>query len=295
MRIHIKILFVIVLLGGASCGKEFLEKTPFNAYSTENFFENEAQITQAVNALYPAMRGFQTSELWKLGEFRTDNTTFIFNPSDRGAVAFESLDYFLAESNNGEFGKLWNGCYTFISRCHFVLENIDEATFDDEDLREERRAETRFARAYYYMLLTRYFGKVPLIDRVILTEEESADIPRSPVADIYSQLIVPDLEFAIANLPDERKLAESGRASADAARMVLADAYFTQGDYAAALPLLRNIYESGRYALLADYRSIMDPTDPYNEEIIFGVQHNADLGQGAGFYINWLAPNSGED
>lgn len=289
------ILSIAVGLSAVACKKDFLEKVPFNSYSTENFFQDQNQIQQAVNALYPSIRGLQFGAVWQVGEFRTDNTTFQFNPSDRGATAFESIDYFLAESNAGLFSGLWNTCYTNISRCHFILESIDEASFTDESARTALRAETQFARAYYYHLLTKNFGGVPLIDRVILTEEESATIPRSPIEEIYNQLIVPDLTFAIANLPDEQRKSDAGRASADAARMLLADAYFVQKDYAAALPLLQVIIESDRYQLVPNYRDILDPSESYNEEIIFGIQNNADLGQGAGFFVNWLPQNSGED
>lgn len=293
-KISIKLAFLVLIISTISCGDDFLDRTPFSGYTTENFYENETQMQDAANGLYPAVRNLHTGVLWQIGDFRTDNTTFQFNPSDRGAQAQESVDYYLAESNLGLFGSIWSTAYNTISKCHFILESIDDVTFTDPEKKTQILAETRFMRGYMYSLLTKYYGPVPLVDRVILTEEESSSIRRSPVDDIYNQLILPDLEFAIENLPNKHNNANAGRASADAARMVLANAHFARRDYTAALPFLKEIVESNRYSLLPNYKDVFSPNDNFNDEIIWNVQFNSSLGQGAGFMINWL-PTSGTD
>ncbi len=140
----------MLLLTAAACGDSFIDREPFSQYTPEDFYSNEIQITQAVNGLYPVIRGFYTGANWVLGEFQSDNTTFQYNPSDRGAEAFESLDYFLADPSNGTFSGLWNNAYNGIARANFILENINTAVFEEELNRNIRRGETLCARVFFF-------------------------------------------------------------------------------------------------------------------------------------------------
>ena len=286
----------MLLLTAAACGDSFIDREPFSQYTPEDFYSNEIQITQAVNGLYPVIRGFYTGANWVLGEFQSDNTTFQYNPSDRGAEAFESLDYFLADASNGTFSGLWNNAYNGIARANFILENINTAVFEEELNRNIRRGETLFARAFYYYFLITYFGDVPKINRVYRDAEEAGELPRSPEAEIIDEIILPDLEEAIQYLPVKWDSRNLGRASKAAAQMLKARIHFYQRQYREALPLLRAIVQSGQYALENNYANVFDPKfEAGNREVIFSTQHDVASGQGAGYFINWLPNNSGTD
>lgn len=287
-------LSLLIVLTATACGDDFLDRTPINGFTPNNFYENELQITDAVNGVYPVLRGQFTGFRWQLGEFRSDNTTFDFNAGDRGGSALEELDYFQAFSGNGAFASLWSSSYTGIARVNFLLAALPEADFVNEDNRAIREAEARFLRAFFYYHLTLHLGDVPIVLEPLIEEAEAVALRRSPQEDVYDQAIIPDLEFAIANLPEEyqENVYEIGRATADAARMLLAKAHFVRRDYADALPLLTEVIESGRYTLLADFREVFAPGDEPNDEIIWNLQFDATADQGAGFMINWLPLNS---
>ncbi len=287
-------LAVAVALMVVSCSEDFIERTPLDSYTVSNFYENADQITQAVNALYPVIRGDYTGELWQLGEFRSDNTTYQLNAQDRGAIRTEEIDYFLSNSAMAPANSLWNSSYQAISRANLLLDRVDEADFaGQEDLRTLRTAEARFVRAFMYWQLVRNFGDAVLILEPIFEEAALLQFDRVPVDQIYSQAILPDLEFAIANLPATYPRTETGRATRGAAQMLLAQAYFTRKDYASAKPILDSLAANQQYGLFPDYRGLFAPENDNNREIIFAAQFSVAAGQGSSWMLNWVPLGTG--
>lgn len=89
---------------------------------------------------------------------------------------------------------------------------------------------------------------VPLRLRGVL-EQSSAfmAVPRSTVEEVYNQIIA-DLEYAIENLSSTNEL-ESGRATIDGAKGLLAKVYFYKGDFVSAARLAKEIIETGKYQI----------------------------------------------
>jgi hypothetical protein len=294
MRSLLNIILVTILL--VSCSEDFIERSPYSQYTPEDFYKNEDQITQAVTGLYPIIRGFYTGANWTLGELRSDNTTFQYNAADRGSEAFESHDYFLSDAANGTFSGLWNNAYNGIARSNYILQNIKSASFKNEGNRALREGEARFARAFYYYFLVKYFGEVPYIDKVVTDAEAAGELRREKEARIINEIIIPDLDFAIKSLPIKWDLNNTGRASKAAALMLKARILFYQKDFIKSIPLLEEIIKSGVYALEQNFADVFHPlTKNSNKEVIFACQFDVAAGQGAGFFINWLPNNSGTD
>lgn len=289
------LLFVVITMLSMGCGREFLNRTPFAQYTSENFWENEVQITNSVNGIYPLIRGQYSSTVWRFGEFRSDNTTFLYNPADRGGLALEELDYFLANSSLGDLGGMWRTCYTGIARANFVLASIDDAAFTNEENRPIREAETRFLRAFFYYLLVTNYGDVPIVLEPLLDEAEAIAKRRDPINTVFSAAIIPDLEFAIATLPESFPLNEKGRATKGAAQMLLAKAYFFQNNYEEAKPLLDSLVASGNYLLEQNYRDVFSPDNKATPEVIFAAEFATAANQGSGFMVSWLPYNSDSD
>ncbi len=87
------------------------------------------------------------------------------------------------------------------------------------------KGEAQFLRAMAYFDLVRDFGDVPLTTK-ILSIEESKKIQREPVLNVYN-LILEDLKFAVANLPETYVTADKGRATKWAAKALLGRVYLT--------------------------------------------------------------------
>ena len=92
---------------------------------------------------------------------------------------------------------------------------------------------------------------------------EEKDLPRSSEEEVYA-LILADLQFAEANLPDEPK--HIGRPNNLAAKTLLADVYLTLGRFEEARDKAYEVIQSNAYSLVpvstsADFQKIFGPTD----------------------------------
>ena len=90
--------------------------------------------------------------------------------------------------------SIWTTCYHGIAYCNLFLDEFTGLTFDDYVLDKNYQAEmyqynnyqweARFLRAYYYFLLVRQYGGVPLITTNMSAEEASVQ-PRATIDEVF--------------------------------------------------------------------------------------------------------------
>jgi hypothetical protein len=114
-------------------------------------------------------------------------------------------------------------------------------------MQERLLGEARFLRAYFYSLLVRGFGAVPLVTEV----DPALGLSRTDAQQIFTELIVPDLEFAAQVLPEKSDYPDSdlGRATRGAAKALLARLYLFYGDFTNVEKYTLEIINSGQYDL----------------------------------------------
>jgi starch-binding outer membrane protein, SusD/RagB family len=212
----VKNVLVIVLLGFFSCSD--LEETPYSSITSASFFKNELDAEAAVAGIYQYM----------------STHAYVYNPG----VWVEEMDHFYVTSrNSGNFqlrnmyqfsytdntlNQFWRYRYDAINACNVAIKYIPTIDMKEERV-NELVAEAKWVRAYTYFNLVRLFGDIPF--RVEPTEsEDQAFLPRSPVLDIYNEIIIPDLEFAAEHLPLSRF---DGRVKRGAAPFLLGKVYLT--------------------------------------------------------------------
>lgn len=282
----------LVLISLNACKKELTYLDPVNNYSYYNFPENEDQVNQAVVAIYAHARTMFNNNLWQLGEFRSDNTSFRFNPNDRGGFATEQLDEFTALSDNGIISNMWDDSYQGIVRTNYALQNLDDITFRDPLVKKARQAEAKFWRAWYYFNLVRLYGDVPLVTKVIIIPSEGATYQREPVSKIYNDLIIPDAVTAVAGLPTTTSATDKGRLTKGAAIMLLAKVYMTLNRWNDAVTTLTDLPTLG-YSLNANYVDNFDPFKKNGPESILEMQSDAAQAVTYGFYGSWTPWGTG--
>ncbi len=228
---YIKIYLVVVLsLVFASCD-EFLKEEPTGSLTTESDISSyEAGVAFATGA-------YRALPTWTNGT------------SEWGGNLAGALEYFTgkaysqytgarlwkfetdAESGDEDyFVYPWNNWYQGVRDCNLALKmipGIDGLTDADKS---KYLGEVRTLRAFYYFCLVRHYGDV-IYNTTVLEDAGQAEKPRSSLATIYNEIIVPDLEFAVneSELPDGRST--DGRVTKDVARAVLADVYLNMAGY----------------------------------------------------------------
>ena len=74
------------------------------------------------------------------GELRSDNTTYVYNPTDRGTISAEFVKDFLDDANNSVPYHKYVTNYSIISNVNYLLEPIDGVDFDESVKNNIKRA-----------------------------------------------------------------------------------------------------------------------------------------------------------
>jgi len=266
MKIKIFAIAAIAVLFGA-CKKDFLELASQTSLSAPVFFKSQSDFQQAINGAYAPLRGLYsgTGGAWAMGEMRSDNTTYKYNPQDRGTIEPEFIKDFTDDANNGVNGNKYVTDYTIIARANQVLEPIDAVEFD-ATVKNNIKGQAYFLRAFAYFDLVQYYGSVPLHLKPAKNLGETA-APLSSVETIYNQIIA-DAKQAVALLPD-KATQEAGRVTSGSAKTLLGNVYIVLKRWADAEAILKQV--TG-YSLVADYNNVFNPAQKNNSESIFEVQ-----------------------
>jgi hypothetical protein len=193
---------------------------------------------------------------------------------------------------------MWAQCYFGILRANLVIDRVPQVPVMSPAVRNRSLGEGRFLRALYYYHLVRVYGDVPLYTNVI-TAEQAASIGRSPKAQVYAQIIT-DLQAAEGLLPNTTSGADKGRATAGAAKGLLAAVYLTLGDKPNAAAKAKEVIDNASlygYALNANYADNFNLDRENGPESLFEVQYRSGGGQwsdfGAGHKLNtFFAPRA---
>ena len=165
--------------------------------------------------------------------------------------------------------------YEIIFRANNVLQYVDNA---DAENRNKYTAEAKFLRAFAYFNLVRLYGAVPLVTRVVASNEKELLFTRVEIAKVYEQIVL-DLQAGVTSLDNSSK----SRASKAAAQGILAKVYLTQPtpNYAGAKKLCEDIINTGGLVLQTNFSDVF--YNELNSEIIFAIQYlsgNPDESQG---------------
>ena len=258
-----KILIVILTTVSLTSCDDRLDQAPISDLGNNNFYTNESELETAVVAIYDGLQATVQRE-FALTEMRSDNTRT--KNSEGSWAEFQNMS---VNPTNSVILDYWQTQYNVIHRANTVLANLDVVA--SESVRNQFEGEAKFTRALAHFNLTRAFGDVPLIDRVVYPSDQDY-FSQKPQADVL-QFIADDLEEAMLKLPARGGI-EEGRATAGAATSLLAKVYLTQGEHAQAKSLLDQVISSSNYSLQENYRDVF--YNENNSEIIFAIKFVGD-------------------
>jgi len=266
----------LAALAFATSCDSFLDPSPSDVLTPENFYKTSSDAVAATNAVYEWTKWSYWLGFWYISDIATDD---IFAGPRFGSDGHRMADY-IFDSGEWPMGDMWGGAYGIINRANTVLDRVPPITMDPT-LRDRLLNEARFLRANAYFNLVRAFGDVPLLEH----EVKSLDglrVSRAPAVDVYA-LIVSDLQQAAAGLPASYSGSDVGRVTSGAARAMLAKVYLTRQDWANAAQTAGQLIATGRYTLLANWKDCFKiATKVTNSESIFEINYDGLLDPGAG-------------
>ncbi len=272
-----KIYFLTILLvalGTQSCN-EFLEEDLISDVSAASYYTTAQGFEDAVKATYWWNKPFFGPERgFTMSVFGTDTYT---EGADGSHKTFNRYDGDLNPQQNF-VNAAWRDFYQGINQANAVLNRGQDLEGLSESVKNVRFAEARFLRAMFYYMLTSHYGDVHLT--LEETEGVEVDANRTSVAEIYNQAIIPDLEFAISNLPEEQS--DFGRATKPAAEFLLGKvllrrswkSYAEGNDASRAESLFSNVINNYGFALVDEFADLWVIGNEQNSEIVWTIQNS---------------------
>ena len=308
MKLYQYIIIGVTTLTLTACD-DFLTVTPKNTQTTDNFYKTEAQMDQALTGLYGTLKPIP-KYLFAMSELRSDNTWVLTDSkqNDYSDVATFNANGLLTDNI---VSGCWSDYYKIVSAANTFLDKIGERDFNDASTQKQYMAEARCIRALAYFDLVRFFGRVPAPTH-ILTTNESFELGQSEAIDVYTNIIVPDLQYAVENLAesatDYQGKLHNERLTQVAAKGFLGKVYMTMAGF----PINDTAKKAEAQKLfkeVIDYANThnkywMPDMDTWNQSwlhendnknSIFEIQYIAESGQGNPMVALSVPSNPGTD
>jgi len=247
-----------------SACKKFLDVEPQGQLTEVNFFKTSNDALLGTNAIYNVLRNaFYNEGLYPILDIMSDDTRKGSNVSDQQGI-LNPFDNFTFNVTAEPQANWYNTLYLGIRRANVVIEKVPEIQMDGL-LKNRLLGEAKFLRALFYLDLVRAFGPVPKITFI----NPPTKIPRDST--IYRSVILPDLEFAIANLPSTYPLTDAGRATKGAAYALRARAALFFHDFPLAASSATEVIKGNLYGLEDNFSKAFSPDGNYGKESVFEV------------------------
>ncbi len=260
------VLIPSLILFFPSCHK-FLETTQKSQLTLSQFWNTPTDAQLGVAAIYNSAQSTYEVDFWRWGELRGDN--FINNDrpnADNSQLINNQLTTSTQSSD-------WSSLYTSILTANMAIKKIPDIS--DFAGKNNLLAQALTLRALFYFYAVRVWGDVPKITEPVEGLNQDIDLPRSPISEIYKDIILPDLDRAEKLMTVKRSI---NNISLGAILALKADVYMWPGsyqNYSIARDAISAL-ESFGYVLEntpSDWINIFKGTEKSNE-IIFALAWN---------------------
>jgi hypothetical protein len=267
----------ILFIAFSSCKKSYLDEKPFSLYTPLTLTDSlgfEASLIGLYNHTstifsWADQQGWPS--VWQVGTDVANAT------NNQQGVEIPYYNYALLTSLDVGAGRTWNRNYIMVNLTNIILDGVENpgVTTLSAAGKNSVSAEAKFFRAYAYNNLATLFGGVPLVTHALTGPK--IDFVRAPIADV-NNLIVADLLFAAANLPDielvkiNSKGKMYGRANKFMAMQLLAEVYLRIGKPDLAEQQAQAIISSGKFSLIRNRYGVKtgQPGDYYSDMFQYG-------------------------
>lgn len=250
-----------------------LNTEPLGSLTDKTFYQTEQDFDAATLGPYTTMLNLTYDQFgrgWWNGFLQPDDDVEYRDPNGAN-------DVFNWLPTSDDFGWVWQTAYTGVMRANVVLDKLPAASrFADPSTKPRYEAEAKFMRAWWYFLLARNWGNVPIMTSVPTSVAQTM-VGNSKPEEVWD-LIESDLTFAAQHLPANYG-SEKGRATKYTAMALLgkvqiyrAQWFNEPAKYQSAITNLQAVVSSGAYYLVPNYGDNFNQNTENNPESLFEIQ-----------------------
>ncbi|MEG1563186.1 MAG: RagB/SusD family nutrient uptake outer membrane protein [Bacteroides sp.] len=269
-------ILIALSLAITSCS-DFLDRFPLDKISSEAYYTSEEQVNTALTACYRRL-------MYSGWDGNIDHSLAVLSGNcifdcfaDNGYIKWGFLGITsgnLTAANDAVIG-MYQYPYEGIAVTNDFIANVEaKGGFLSESKKNQYIAEAKFIRAYQYFGLTNLYGDVVLTLKV---EDANFIAPRSPKNEVV-KAILNDLDFAIANLPNEAYT--DGRVKRGAAYALKMRVLLYEKDYAGVVKIWNDYFATGdnKFSIASNYDDIFKgPNQAKCPEVILSAIYVQDV------------------
>lgn len=228
-----RIYYVFTVIAAASivvsCG-DFLERAPGDNMTKEELFSKIETAERYLDNAYVYLPDFQCNTEDLTGRYKLGGATDEIGFQQASGYPASPFDINLGSWNPTQMpmARNWSDFYGCIRRCNMFIENYDLIPEDmsaggASNRKERLLGEAYGLRGYYYFLLFKQWGGVPILNSVLDpgNVESLKGIKRASAEEIVNQ-ILSDMDEAMLHLPEKHDDANFGRFTSVVAAVVKA-------------------------------------------------------------------------
>lgn len=279
MKSSIKILLLSAVVLASSCKQTFLDEKPYSSYTPITLNDSLGFEASLVGLYNHTSTYFSWSDqqgwpsVWQVGTDVANAT------ANQQGIEIPYYNYALLTPTDGAAARTWNRNYIMVNLTNTIINGTDapSLTSISKTGKAQISAEAKFFRGYAYNNLATCFGGVPILTQAL--SGPKTDFVRAPLDEV-NKLIVDDLTFAVANLPDIESVKTNskgklyGRANKYMAMQLLAEAYLRMDKPDLAEAQLQAIISSGKFKLIKNRYGLKagGAGDYYSDMFVYGNQ-----------------------
>jgi len=215
-----------LLLSISSCVKDLLEQPATTELDLTAYWQTEADAEGGVLAMYNNIRNVFHKDYFFDGQGDYVRVRGMSSISSVGTLGNggaywtgSTLGHYSPSSYGSNFDNMFRALYAGVNRANYVIDNVTamlpRLPAAQESL-ESKIAEARLMRALVYFRLICMWGDVPYIDKIVVSNDEVINIPRTPIEEVKNHILA-DLDYAIEKLPSARTPSQRERVAKPAA------------------------------------------------------------------------------
>lgn len=260
----------------SSCTKEFLDITPQDRLTADNFYRNETEIKAATASLYGfPWFDFNDKFYWLTGDCMSGNMYYTWDQEGQ-------FFFFSFTEGNAYLSSGWRGLYRVISYANSIINDMPRAAEGNVPASTIAQAlgEARFVRGVAYYFIAEMWGEAPIVENSTeLVAANNLFLPKNTRANLY-EFVRRDLVYASENLPAADP--QAGRVTKWSALGMLAKLHLTMAqqlsdansasNFGKAKEYARQVIETSGLTLMPNYADLFEVANNNNPESLFALQ-----------------------
>lgn len=268
-------------IGASSCGSDWLDINNNTQDPVEEYYNNEANIQQAVVAAYDPLHWFDYANNYTGLNIYPEVMTDQCYPGggDVGDMSQWKVLFDFAGTADQVMIDNYSNAYSGVKRCNDAIKYMFEYWKPETDVQLANRAyyesQVKALRVFFYNQLWHWWGNI-----AYYTENLSGDFlaPQYTADEVY-EFMIKDLEDVIAanNLPAKCTGGELGRVTKHFVYMLYTEIVMYQNDESrkpTALQYMEEIINSGQYDLMPNFADIWELEGEWCQESIWEINYS---------------------